>query len=142
MFTAAMLALAAQQPVEAASQPFVEVDYGEVDRTLVKEPEYVGQPLYGLFVLDPAGRFACWAVFDRSKPDAAHTWGADEVELAPGSNEKIYVMIGKRGSTADSISVMSETFLDLAKDELTATLVVPTLSGSAKSIPVPIHEHC
>ena len=72
MLTVAILALAALQSTEAASEPFVELDLTKLDRTLAKEPRYVAQPLYGLFVLDRAGKFACWAVFDKSTPDAAH----------------------------------------------------------------------
>ena len=258
MITAALLALALFQSPKPADA-FIEVDFAKVERTIKKEPKYVAEPRYGLFVLDPAGHFTCWAVFDKSTPDAAHydvlyfdrngngdltedgerfysdwsdtraaaglgielkvgdvrvpgtdlvhkglrfgtvmkadkpgfwfemkwngkeeisggyspagpnltiyspnpknapifrpaplgamsfalyTWGEDEVEFTPGRQEKISIMIGKRGSTSDSISVMSEHFLDLNQDELSATLVVPTTSGVDKSVLVLIHEHC
>jgi len=252
-----LLFLALLQAPQAT--PFVEVDFARVDRTLEKEPHYVGEPRYGLFVLDPAGRFACWAVFDKSTPESEHydvlyfdrdgdrdltevgerftsdwseerakaglgielkvgdvpvpgtalthtklrfgtvmkqdkpgfwfqmrwngeeevsggyapagpgttiyaatpaeapilrpaplgeltfalyTWGEERVELAAGAEEELYVMVGKRGSSPDSIAVMSETFLDLGPDELTATLVLATTSGGRKTIPVPIRKHC
>ncbi len=259
MLTAALSSLACLQSATLARDAFVEVDFAEVDRKIEKEPIYVGEPRYGLFVLDPAGKFSCWAVFDKSAPEAAHydvlyfdrngnrdltddgerfstqwseagapaglgielkvgdvrvpgtelvhkglrfgtamkgdrpgfwfqmkwngevevsggyapvgpnttiysasardapifrpaplgeltfalyTWGADQVELAPGSEARIYVMIGKRGSANDAISVLDERFLDLDADVLVATLVVQTKSGKELSVSVPIHEHC
>jgi len=259
LLLALTLAWQAEPAAPVTGEAFVEVDYATIDRTLVKEPSYVAAPRYGLFVLDPAGKFACWAVFDRSAPDAEHydvlyfdrngnrdlteederfaavwsekgdkaglgielvvgdvpvpgtalvhtklrfatvmkdrgpgfwfqmrwngkeevsggyapaspittvyatsaaeapilrpaplgeltfalyTWGEKEVRLSRGGEDELYVMIGKRGSTPDALSVMSETFLDLGKDELVATLMVPTTSRGTVPVAVPIRKHC
>jgi hypothetical protein len=55
-----------------APQDFVEVDYAKVERKIGKEPEYVSDPLYAMFILDPGGKFRVWAVLDRSKEDLPH----------------------------------------------------------------------
>jgi hypothetical protein len=44
-------------------------DLGKVDRHIAKEPKYVAQPLYGLYVFGPQARTKVWTVFDKSKPD-------------------------------------------------------------------------
>ncbi|HET6162142.1 MAG TPA: hypothetical protein VFG37_00630 [Planctomycetota bacterium] len=44
----------------------------QIDRKLAKEPKYVAAPRYALFVLDEAGRFKAWAVFDKSSADAPY----------------------------------------------------------------------
>lgn len=49
-----------------------EVDLSRVERRIAKEPDYVVEPLYGLFILDEAGAFRCWAVFDKTTPGAKH----------------------------------------------------------------------
>src|SRR5262249_50485157 len=46
-----------------------EVDYSTVKRSIAKEPKYVAEPRYALFILDPAGKFRAWAVLDKSKAD-------------------------------------------------------------------------
>jgi len=51
----------------AAADDFAEVDYGQIDRSIAKEPAYISTPRYALFLLDPAGRFRVWAVADKSK---------------------------------------------------------------------------
>jgi hypothetical protein len=51
------------------AEEFVKIDFGSVDRTIGKEPEYVGDPLYAKFILDAAGKFQVWAVLDRTKAD-------------------------------------------------------------------------
>ena len=43
-----------------------------IDRKLAKEPKYVAAPRYALFVLDEAGKFKAWAVFDKSSADAPY----------------------------------------------------------------------
>jgi hypothetical protein len=48
---------------------FVEVDYAKVDRSIAREPKYLAEPRYALFILDPRGRFRVWAVLDKSKAD-------------------------------------------------------------------------
>jgi hypothetical protein len=53
--------------VDRRAGDFAEVDYGTVDRRIAKEPRYVAAPRYGLLVLDPAGAYRVWAVFDKSR---------------------------------------------------------------------------
>ncbi len=48
---------------------FVELDYAKVHRFIVREPRYVAEPRYALFILDPQGAFRVWAVLDKSKAD-------------------------------------------------------------------------
>ena len=59
--------LVLQAPAEESG--FVAVDYEKLDRRILKEPAYVAQPLYALFVLDPAGKVRVWAAVDKSKKD-------------------------------------------------------------------------
>jgi len=52
-----------------ASEP---PDLSKIDRRIVKEPAYTSkQPLYGLYVFGPEAKTRVWAIFDKSKPDAA-----------------------------------------------------------------------
>jgi hypothetical protein len=57
--------------VAAADEPkgYVEVDYSKLERKIAKEPKYVAEPLYALFILDDPGKFRVWAVLDKSKKD-------------------------------------------------------------------------
>src|SRR5262245_39288808 len=69
------LPLFAQARAQASTQGpapgrYVEVDYKKVERHLQKEPTYVAQPLYAMFVLDLAGAYRVTAVVDKSAPDA------------------------------------------------------------------------
>jgi hypothetical protein len=43
-----------------------EVDCRQVDRSIAREPRYIAEPRYALFVMDPAGEFRTWAVLDKS----------------------------------------------------------------------------
>lgn len=52
---------------ETQAGSFVEVDYSTVDRTIAKEPKYIAEPRYALFILDASGKFRAWAVFDKSR---------------------------------------------------------------------------
>lgn len=61
------LPLFAQAPAPAR---YVEVDYSKVERRLAKEPTYIAQPLYAMFVLDLAGAYRVVAVADKSAPEA------------------------------------------------------------------------
>lgn len=64
-----VLPLAAQ----AAPDPgYVAVDYTKVERKLGKEPKYVGEPRYALFVFDLAGKHRVWMVADKSAADARY----------------------------------------------------------------------
>jgi hypothetical protein len=55
-----------------ASQAAKVPDLSKIPRRLVKEPVYQSQqPLYGLYVFGSQPRTPVWAVFDKSKPDAA-----------------------------------------------------------------------
>ena len=49
-----------------------DVDLAKIERKIAKEPKYVAAPRYALFVLDEEARFRCWAVFDKSTPDAPY----------------------------------------------------------------------
>jgi N-acetylmuramoyl-L-alanine amidase len=48
---------------------YVDVDLPRIPRLIAKEPKYVAEPRYALIVFDPAGRFRCWAVLDKSRVD-------------------------------------------------------------------------
>lgn len=64
-FAVPMIPASAERPAEV----FAEVDYLTIDRSIAKEPKYITDPRYALFILDPAGKFRAWAVFDKSKAD-------------------------------------------------------------------------
>jgi hypothetical protein len=53
-------------------QDYVDVDYATIDRKISKEPAYVAEPRYALFILDPAAKARAWAVLDKSKRDLEH----------------------------------------------------------------------
>jgi hypothetical protein len=93
--------------VQAAPAP----DLSKVERRIAKEPVYQSkQPLYGLYVFGPEARTRVWAVFDRSKSDAADydilyfDRNADGDLTAP--DERIE---GKDGGSATSFSIGSFT---------------------------------
>ncbi len=48
------------------------LDISRIERRIRVEPEYVAPPLHGLLLLDEAGAFRCWAVFDKTAPDAKY----------------------------------------------------------------------
>jgi hypothetical protein len=54
------------QMADRPAERFAEVDCAKIDRSIAKEPRYVAEPRYALFVLDPAGEFRAWAVLDKS----------------------------------------------------------------------------
>jgi hypothetical protein len=56
----------------AEDHEFREVDYAKCERHIGKEPKYIAQPLYALFVLDPRGKVRSWAVLDKSSVDSPH----------------------------------------------------------------------
>jgi len=64
-----LTALMTHTSAVTAAEPFVEVDFSTIKRSIAKEPKYIAQPRYALFVLDPAGKFQVWAVFDKSKAE-------------------------------------------------------------------------
>ncbi|HEX6811694.1 MAG TPA: hypothetical protein VF384_08740 [Planctomycetota bacterium] len=49
---------------------YVELDYSKVERRLDKQPTWVTEPLYAMFVLDLAGACRVVAAVDKSAPDA------------------------------------------------------------------------
>jgi len=53
----------------ASPSPAAEVDFGKIDRRLARQPAYVAQPLYALFLMDAGGRSRHWAVLDKSRAD-------------------------------------------------------------------------
>lgn len=64
-----LLACSCASPVWGAALAFVEVDCAKVERRIAKEPKYVSQPLYALFIFDLEGKNRTWAVLDNSKAD-------------------------------------------------------------------------
>jgi len=46
-----------------------EIDFSKINRTILKQPKYVAQPLYALFLMDAKGSSHHWAVLDKSKID-------------------------------------------------------------------------
>ncbi len=54
------------QATTSSDSGFVAVDYGRIERRIVKEPTCVAPPLYALFILDPAGKVRVWARLDKS----------------------------------------------------------------------------
>jgi hypothetical protein len=47
-------------------------DLSKIDRRIAKEPAYKAkEPLYGLYVFGPEAKTRIWAIFDKSRPDAA-----------------------------------------------------------------------
>lgn len=67
-----LLAVAAGPPPGDPRGDFVEVDFARVARSIRKEPRYVAQPRYALFILDPKGEFHAWAVLDKSDAKLPH----------------------------------------------------------------------
>ncbi|KAF0243920.1 MAG: hypothetical protein FD180_2949 [Planctomycetota bacterium] len=66
---ACIIILAAAFPAAAEPAPYKEVDYSKIPRALAREPEYVGNPRYAMFIFDGAGEFRVWAVLDKSAKD-------------------------------------------------------------------------
>lgn len=48
------------------------IDFAKIPRELEAEPEYVGEPRYGLFLLGKEGEHRVWAVLDKSDAKQAH----------------------------------------------------------------------
>lgn len=57
---------------EKAAPAYVELDYTKVERKLTKQPAFVAEPRYAMFVFDMAGDFRVWMVADKSQPDAQY----------------------------------------------------------------------
>src|SRR5262245_23034851 len=71
MLCAALLLALAQEPTTPAkptSRPGPP-DLARIERKIKKEPKYVAQPRYALFLLDDAGAARHWFVLDKSKAD-------------------------------------------------------------------------
>jgi hypothetical protein len=259
------LPLLAKEERSGPDSAFVEVDYSKIERRLLKEPRYIGKPLYALFILDPQAKFRVWAVLDKSKADLPYYdvlyfdrngngdltdlgerfvgevenaaddrnrnvtiavgdvtipgirfvhkgmlfspfmthhgkrdkgvwfatawgtgdpkntiyggfgagavnctvyadsperapilrptlagpltfefygWGAPKCVLSVGVEESIHLMLGSRGSGPDTFCAVSEDFLDLEKDVITATLVAKDKDGKELRRRFPIDKHC
>lgn len=61
-------AAAATRPTAATSRP-ASLDLARIERKIVKEPKYVAEPRYALFLLDETGAARHWFVLDKSKAD-------------------------------------------------------------------------
>jgi hypothetical protein len=88
----------------AEDPPFTPVDYDKLPRTITREPEYVADPLYALFLFGPAGKTRMWAVLDKTRPDLAYH---DVLYLDRNSNgdltepgERLVGKYSKRGARA------------------------------------------
>ena len=51
---------------------YVEIDYAKIDRKLAKEPTYVAEPRYALFVFGLEGKARMWAVLDKSDAESPY----------------------------------------------------------------------
>lgn len=47
------------------------IDYSKVDRRIGRQPAYVAEPAYAIFLMDSAGRRPVWGVLDKSEPTSA-----------------------------------------------------------------------
>src|SRR5262245_20478816 len=70
------------------------------------------------------------------------TWGNDPIELKPGGATTVNVIAGNLGSGPDTLCVVDENFLDLARDELTVTVVAKDAKGQTVTETSRIREHC
>ena len=52
-----------------SSNDFVDIDFAKVERKIGKQPKYVAEPLYALFIFDRAGKSRVWVVLDKSEAD-------------------------------------------------------------------------
>lgn len=75
-------------------------------------------------------------------PLAFATWGDEVIELQPGQATKVNVIVGNPGSGPDTLAVVDEHFLDLAKDELLVTVVAKNQRGEVVQETSRIQEHC
>lgn len=56
-------------PQEEKSPVFQAVDFEKIERKIEKEPVYVANPLYALFLFGPDAKTRVWAVLDKSKSE-------------------------------------------------------------------------
>lgn len=75
-------------------------------------------------------------------PLAFATWGDEVIELRPGQATKVNVIVGNPGSGPDTLAVVDEHFLDLAKDELLVTVIAKDKRGEVVQQTSRIQEHC
>jgi hypothetical protein len=61
--------LAGVTAAEGPADAFVEVDCAKADRSISKEPKYVAEPRYALYILDPQAKLRVWAVLDKSQAE-------------------------------------------------------------------------
>lgn len=98
-------------------QDFVEVDFAKLDRTIAKEPAYVAEPRYALFIFDPAGKFRVWCALDKSKKDLGYY---DVVYFDRNGNgdltEEGEKFVGKLDE--DELAVACGTTIDIRLGEL------------------------
>ncbi|MHC5011936.1 MAG: hypothetical protein ACYTG6_13490 [Planctomycetota bacterium] len=63
---------AGEDETPALELPFEEVDFTTVERAIAKEPAYVAEPRYALFLFGPRAEAWMWAVLDKSDPELAY----------------------------------------------------------------------
>lgn len=56
-------------PEDEKTPVFQDVDFEKIERKIEKEPVYVANPLYALFLFGPKAEARVWAVLDKSKPE-------------------------------------------------------------------------
>jgi len=90
------------------------VDYSKIERKIVKEPAYVGKPMYALFLLDETGDFRAWAVLDKSTP---------ELSLP----DLLYVDLNANGDLTEKGERFVSTRDARSLEERGATITVPSI---------------
>lgn len=70
--TLALALAATAHDGDADDRVYRSVDYAELKREIAKQPTYVAEPLYGLFLFGPAGDVPMWAVLDKSDAQLAY----------------------------------------------------------------------
>jgi hypothetical protein len=69
-------------------------------------------------------------------------WMKGPVEMKIGEATHLSLVAGHRGLGPNSLAVVDENFLDLAKDQLLATVVAKDAAGKEVTTTTPIKGHC
>ena len=69
-------------------------------------------------------------------------WGKDDVALPIGEETRVFFLVGNRGSGPDTLSAVSEDFLDPATDRIIATLIARDREGKEVQTRNEIKGHC
>lgn len=71
-----------------------------------------------------------------------YTWGAKDAVLTIGRADRVYFLVGNRGSGTDTFCAVSENFLVPGKDYLVATLIAKDKDGKEVTTRNDIKAHC